>query len=297
MKRFEALNWASSFLEGHHLYPNAAELLLCHMLGISRTAMFATMQESLTEDEWQRFERVVACHAEGVPVQHIIGYEGFYGRRFIVNPHVLIPRPETEELVQGVLAFLKKMPVSGNVAGGKPRVCDVGTGSGAIAISLALETSGLDVVAVDISADALTVAKQNARELGADVEFVEGDLLEPFLEDETSLPFDIVVSNPPYIPLSEKEQLDITVREHEPHLALFGGEDGYDVYKKITQQLPKVISRGVALVAFEIGHGQGEVVAALLKKAFGIGRAVDTEVRHDINGKERMVYATIQPMK
>lgn len=288
MKRYEALNWASSFLESKGRYASAAEDVLCEILNINRSELYATMRESIDEKVWCSFKDKIEQHGQdGAPIQHLLGYEWFYGRRFNVNRHVLIPRPETEELVQGILQRIKKLEGYKNSHGASSllKVIDVGTGSGAIAITLSLEHDNLDVSAVDISHDALDMARENALNLGAEVTFYHSDLLESFIGVES---FDVIVSNPPYIPISDLDTLDVTVKDHEPHLALFGGEDGYDFYKKICQQLPYVI-KDRAIIGFEIGHGQGALVSELIKNAFNGNIQVDINL--DINGKERMVFA------
>lgn len=276
MKVFEALRWASSFLEDHHVAGYGSELLLRHHLGKkSRTELLVMMQEEIPEDVEAHFIADVKRHAEKEPLQYIVGYEQFYGREFLVNEHVLIPRPETEELIVGILERMpKKRPL---------RIVDVGTGSGIIAITLVLEVPDADVYAIDISEQALQVATQNAEKLGADVTFVQGDLLTPVMNEQS---FDVIVSNPPYIPNAEEATLDEVVKDHEPHLALFGGEDGLDMYRKIVQQLPTCTGTE-SVIAFEVGVTQGEAVKQMLQDAFPKEKV---EVVYDINGKDRMVF-------
>ncbi|WP_227937027.1 peptide chain release factor N(5)-glutamine methyltransferase [Alkalihalobacillus deserti] len=276
----EALRWASSFLAERELEQPVAEWLIRHYLQINRTQLLLMLQDPIEEVILLRLKEDLNRHADGVPVQHIIGYEEFYGRRFQVNEHVLIPRPETEELVVAVLEFkkhlFKKEPV---------QLVDVGAGSGAISITLALEDETLDVQAIDISIEALTVAKKNAQQLKAEVGFKRGDLLQPLIDAKVKV--DMIVSNPPYIPLSDADSLAIHVREHEPHLALFGGEDGLDLYRRFMKELPLCLKEK-GIIAFEVGVGQAETVRAMLVETFPIAK---TEIKKDINGKERMVFA------
>ncbi|KMJ55829.1 SAM-dependent methyltransferase [Bacillus sp. LL01] len=276
----EALRWASSFLVDLGGEATAAEWLLLHHLDVNRTKLFMMFQDPIKQDVWDAFRKDILIHAEGVPVQHLMGYQEFYGRRFHVNQHVLIPRPETEELVQHVLHFKTELFHDQSV-----EVLDVGCGSGAIAITLSKEDASQKVDAVDISLEALNVAQSNAAELDAKVDFFESDLLQTPLKKNKK--YDIVVSNPPYIALGEHDELAVHVRDHEPHLALFGGQDGYELYRRLIKELPGVVKK-TGLVALEVGAGQGETVRQLLQEA--LPRAT-TEVKLDISGKDRMVFA------
>lgn len=283
-KIYEVLTWASSFLKQHGKEEKVAELLLCHHLRLTRAQLLARLHDPLAESVRQSFLADVYQHVyKHVPVQHLLGYEYFYGREFLVNRHVLIPRPETEELVQGVLTRISHL-FPGNQ---QLDVVDVGTGSGAIAVTLALENPALRVTAIDISAEALQMAVQNAERLGAEVAFLRGDLLQPLIEANRKV--DVVVSNPPYIPERDIPSLSPVVKNYEPIQALAGGEDGLAFYRRFARELPLVLKER-ALVAFEVGAGQGEAVASLLKEAFPLA---NVEVAFDINGKDRMVYATL----
>ena len=285
MKVYEALRWASSFLRENNRDENAGEWLLMGQLGISRAQMLANMHEELTEEEEAIFTRDVKKHGlEAVPVQHIIGSEEFYGRTFLVNGNVLIPRPETEELIYHALAKINKlfgsnMPIE---------MADIGTGSGIIAITMALECPNLQVTAVDLSEKALEQAAINAERLQANVSFLQGDLLKPLIQAGKKV--DVLLSNPPYIPESDRRLLSDVVKNHEPHLALFAGEDGLDCYRQIIADLPHVLAK-TALVGFEVGAGQGELVADLMRTAYP---EAHVEVVFDINGKDRMVYGELK---
>lgn len=286
---YEALNWASSFLKEHGREENVAQIALGFVLGMDRVQLLANLRQELTEDEWREFKQLILKHVDGEPIQYLIGYEEFYGRKFLVNPNVLIPRPETEELVFGILERVKKRFNVGGVENGVSRLdcVDIGTGSGAIAVTLKLEMPELNVTATDISVGALVVAENNAKRLGAEIRFVEGDLLTPFIGKER---FDIIVSNPPYIPLADRKDLSDVVKDHEPESALFGGLDGLVLYRKMIGQLPKVIKEK-ALIGFEIGYDQGVAVSNLLKEQFPLA---EIEVVQDINGKDRMVFAYVE---
>lgn len=282
LKQYEVLKRASLFLEANNREPRFAELLLQHHLGLSRSAFFLNMRETIPEEVYHAFQTDLEKHVNtGIPLQHLTGYEEFYGRRFQVNESVLIPRPETEELVQHTIAAVY---LRGNQ---KVRIVDVGTGSGIIAITLALELPEADVFATDISEAALHVARANAARLGADVTFFEGDFLQPLTERQ--LPVDILVSNPPYIAEAERGELHDTVKNFDPDLALFAADDGLAAYKKIMKQATELINRN-GLIAFEIGHMQGEAVKQLVEESFPDS---NVEIIQDINGKDRIVLVKI----
>ncbi len=282
-KIFEALKWASSFLRENGRDENIGEMLLCHYLGMNRAKLLAELREDLDDQVKAKFVEDIDQVVSGVPVQHIIGYEEFYGRRFLVNEEVLIPRPETEELVQGLLARIERLFGATKVI----KVVDVGTGSGAISVSLALENQQLDVMTVDIAKTSIDVAQENAGQLGAKIRFFEGDLLGPLVAE--GMKVDVVVSNPPYIPEEDIATLSTVVKDHEPLRALVGGRDGLDFYRRFMKEIPLVLNEK-GIVAFEVGVGQGEAVAEMLSDSF-LGAKV--EVVNDINGKDRMVFAEI----
>lgn len=283
MKLYEALHWASSFLEERGLEKPIAEILLKHFLEVDRSAFFEKMQDELPENVINHLEAALSIVAEGVPVQYITGDEQFYGRTFYVNRNVLIPRPETEELVQGVLERIETtFEGQSNI-----HVVDVGTGSGAIAITLALENKKLNVSSIDISDKALEVASKNSKNLNANVTFVEGDMLAPLIAKNKKV--DVVVSNPPYISVADYEKLAPNVRNYEPVIALVGGQTGYEFYEEMMPQLPQVLNEK-AIIAFEVGVNQTKTVAELIKNTFPNAKI---EIEDDINGKDRMVFATL----
>lgn len=279
-KQYEVLEWASLFLEKSNREIRVAELLLQHHLNVSRTQYFAQMREDVPQHIVEKFRADVVKHAEtGVPIQHLMGYEIFYGRKYSVNEDVLIPRPETEELVLHVIDHAPKdKPIT---------IVDVGTGSGIIAITLALKLPNANVYAIDISSDALVMAKMNAEDLAANVTFLQGDFLEPFVKQ--GLRADIIVSNPPYIAEEERSELSDTVVNYDPEIALFAEDNGLFAYKTIISQLPSAILSGGS-VAFEIGHLQGKAVQELIHQRYPESSVT---VRKDINGKDRIVLAKI----
>lgn len=211
------------------------------------------------------------------PLQHVLGFEYFYGYKFKVNKDVLIPRPETQELVANVLERYDHF-----FNGEDVEVIDVGCGSGAIAISLQLEEPHFHVCASDISEKALNVAKENAYNLQADVKFYQGDMLLPFMQMHHKV--DILVSNPPYIPAQEK--MEESVVEYEPHVALFGGDDGLYFYQKIFENV-HTIMKAKSMLAFEIGWDQKETLNKLARDYFPNAKI---EVLQDIFQKDRMLF-------
>lgn len=284
MTIYEALKWASSFLEEAGREHRIAEILLLHELNWNKTKLLTSLREELDEQIFQSFQEKVKRHAEtGVPVQHLTGIEYFYGREFCVNNHVLIPRQETEELVQYAIEAVQSKE--------KPIIADIGTGSGVIAITIAKELEQCHVHAVDVSPEALTVAKENARIHQAPVTFYQGSFLEPLQKNEIVV--DILVSNPPYIPYEDKETLSDTVINFDPALALFADHHGLAAYEEIVLQAKDVLAED-GWILFEIGHQQGEAVAQLLKHHFPQS---DVKIIKDINKKDRIVWMKNYPQK
>ena len=207
-----------------------AQQLLEIATGLSRVQMLANPLRELMPDEQRHYDSLLADRLRAVPVQYLRGSQEFYGRSFRVTPDVLIPRPETEDIVTAVLERVpnRQAPL---------RIADVGTGSGVLALTLALELPNSIVTAIDLSPAALAVARSNAARLAPldeslprRVQFLQGDLLTPVPPEEH---FDFIVSNPPYIPETEKPALHAQVRDHEPHLALFAGDDGHDLFRRL----------------------------------------------------------------
>lgn len=200
---------------------------------------------------WNRYYELLERRYNGEPIQYITGETEFYGLPFRVTPDVLIPRPETEHLVEIVIELAARF---------KPlRIVDIGTGSGAIAVALAHHLPDAAITAIDLSADALTIAQENAKRNGVTIRFLQGDLLAPVAHEK----FDLIVSNPPYVPEPDRPTLSIEVRDHEPALALFAGPDGLDIYRRlIPQAFPCLIPNGY--LALEIGYGQSSAIEALL---------------------------------
>ncbi len=274
----EAVVWGAGALRAMpEISGNAmrdAELLLLHQLSLTRAELRAHPERELSADAWEMYRMRIVRRLDMEPVQYITGEQEFYGLRLKVTSAVLIPRPETELLVERVLAALPRER--------SLRVLDVGTGSGAIAIALAKHLPDAMMTAVDISRTALWVATSNAEAHGvaSRIRFTESDLLGALAGER----FDVVVSNPPYVPLVERESLHPEVREHEPALALFAGEVGMDVYQRLIPEAWSGLQPG-GLLALEIGFGQGDRIAALLEKWR------DVSFYEDLQGIPRVVLA------
>ncbi|MFC5557540.1 peptide chain release factor N(5)-glutamine methyltransferase [Ureibacillus thermophilus] len=277
----EALNWASSFLTEHGRDANAARILMQHLYKTNYTGLMMHIHEEMPEEKRLTFQQMVEEHAKGRPVQYITGTEEFYGRTFMVDESVLIPRPETEELILGAMTRMKKW------FGEKKelKLADIGTGSGIIGITMKLEWPNAKVVATDISEAALNMAKRNAEHLHADIDFRLGDLTDPIANEK----WDVILSNPPYIAHHEAKEMSDVVLEHEPHLALFAEDDGLQCYKRLAQTLPNLLNQP-ALIGVEIGYNQGEAVAELFKSSFP---QAQIEIVKDINQKNRFVFCII----
>lgn len=257
---------------------NVAKVLFYHLAHKEPHQLYLMMDEEVDEELLKQFQDGMQRYMNGEPIQYINGKENFFSRDFIVNENVLIPRYETEELVENILYKIDDYFDDYSSID----LCDVGTGSGAIAITLALEEPKLNVVATDISEEALEVAKANASELDAQVTFYQGDMLEPLIDRQQK--FDIFVSNPPYIP--QDQEIESVVKDNEPHVALFGGNDGLYFYRKIFKDVHHVL-KDRALLAFEMGFDQRELMSQAVEQYFP---ETPYEIIKDINGKDRMLF-------
>lgn len=244
--------------------------LLEHVTGVSRAKYFLNENAQISESEETLYKEAILKRSNRIPLQHITGTQEFMGLTFSVNEHVLVPRQDTEVLVESVLEMAKD----------GMQVLDMCTGSGCILLSLLKLQEGLTGLGVDISEDALKVAKENAKNLGLDATFIHSDLFEQ-VEGE----FDIIVSNPPYIKIKVIEELEDEVKLHDPWIALDGKEDGLYFYRKIIESAPKFLKKGGALY-FEIGHDQGQEVKQLMEQA-GFSSVT---VKKDLAGLDRVVF-------
>lgn len=278
---YEALTRASSFLAENGREEPVARMLLQHVLQKTHVQLLSDMREEMTSEQLDRFWSLIEEHKSGRPVQYIIGSEEFYGRPFQVNEDVLIPRPETEELIVETVRRMQRMFKNRSDL----NLADIGTGSGAIAITMKLEKPDLNVTATDLSPQALEVAQKNAKDLQAQIIFKQGDLSEPIANEK----WNIVLSNPPYIGHEEASTLSDTVLNYEPHSALFADDEGLYLYKRLAQELPEIMKRP-ALIGLEIGYQQGFAVQSYFQKSFPDAQV---DIVKDINGKERMIFCEI----
>ena len=238
--------------------------------------LYLKIHSEVEEDVLVKFNEIFNRYLQNnEPIQYLIGYSCFYGYDFTVNENVLIPRYETEELVENILYRYDK-----HFGGKKVDVCDLATGSGCIAITLDLEEPNMNVIASDISFEALEVAEINNKKLGANVKFYQGDMLKPFEGKK----FDIFVSNPPYIPADE--EVMSLVKDNEPNIALFGGSDGMKFYRIILSGVRELLKEK-AMICFEHAYDKKEEMIALANQYFPEAKV---EVLKDLEGKDRMTF-------
>jgi release factor glutamine methyltransferase len=282
-------------------YTLAAELLLLHVTARDRTWLYSHPEEILPDAVAEAYFNLLARRASGVPTQHLTGKQEFWGLEFEVTPDVLIPRPETEHLIE---VALDRLAVREIRAGRQPRLngeavelVDMGTGSGCIAITLAKELSAATVYATDISKPALDVARRNAARHGLShrIHFLESNLLEGLSSlgaPHAPLLFDLLISNPPYISLRDADALPIEVREHEPRAALFGGEEGYELYGVLIPQAARHLKPG-GLLVLELGYNSLPAVEPLLDRSDWVG----VSITKDLAGIPRVISAERLPSR
>lgn len=270
---FEVLKWASSFLENNHQEAYIAEYLLLEKNRWTKTDLLMNFKKQMPLAEYNAYKTDLEKVTLHIPVQYLIGSTEFYGRRFKVNEHTLIPRPETEELVELILKDNHQENLE---------VVDIGTGTGIIALSLSLENPTWKVTGLDISKEALKIATRNNQALEGQVHFLESDVLSKFPKNKK---IDILVSNPPYISYDEWEEMDESVREYEPKQALFAENNGLAIYEKIAKESTTVLSE-TGRIYLEIGYLQGESVSQIFKEAYP---TKNVRVIKDLNGQDRII--------
>jgi release factor glutamine methyltransferase len=259
-----------------------AEVLLAHALGCRRIELYTRYEQPASNELRDHFRALVRRRIDGYPVAYLVGRKEFFSLEFEVGPAVLIPRPETEFVVMECLRLAKEI--------GEPRVADIGTGSGNIAVTVAQQHPGARVTAIDLSSDALLLARRNAERHGVSrrIDFLLGDLFEPI---GAELRFDFVLSNPPYIPESQLGQLPTGVRDHEPRLALNGGPSGYEIFQRLVVGAPRQLVPGGYLIV-EIGAPQEHTAREQILAHAGYQLA---ETIHDYSGHARVLCARWRP--
>lgn len=270
----EVLARASSFLEQNQLEGHMIEYVFLQRKHWNKTDYLLHMHETITAEDQKQIDEDMAKLLAHYPPQYLIGSEAFLDYRFKVTPDTLIPRPETEELVEKCLKLTQKQ------ANQALKVVDVGTGTGAIAISLKDKRPTWQVCAVDLSSAALEVAKENAQQIGVALEFILSDCL-----DEVVGPIDVLISNPPYISKDEYELMDVSVREFEPKMALFAENNGLAIYEKLAQQAQSKLAKD-GKIFLEIGFMQGLAVKELFQAAFP---KKQVSIHKDLFGNDRMI--------
>lgn len=255
-----------------HLHKTQAEMLLASLLNVNSLELLLMLEKKVSDDIVSEYQNKVLMLKENVPIQYVIGNVNFYGNIFKVNKSVLIPRFETEELVENTINLIKEYfnyPI---------KVIDLGCGSGCIGLTLKKKLDNCSVTLLDISHEALEVAKENARLLNLDVSFIESDMWQ-----NVSSKYDVIISNPPYI--RNNEEIESLVRDNEPHLALFGGIDGLDLYRKIRDGLLEH-ANGRFLLALEIGDLQREDITNIFRDI----PKVEIIAKKDLQGRDRMIF-------
>ncbi|MFY9176564.1 MAG: peptide chain release factor N(5)-glutamine methyltransferase [Caldicoprobacterales bacterium] len=263
-----------------------AGMLMAHLMGCERTYLYLDRERVLSPQQIQDYFNMVKMRVQRTPIHYIIGYREFMGLKFYVNENVLIPRPDTEVLVEYVINYCK------NVGDHFFKILDMGTGSGAIAVSLAKYIENCKVTAIDIDDQALLVAKKNgtAHGVGDRIEFIQGDLFYPLKDKEDNLKFHIMVSNPPYIPTADIEELEVQVKDYEPLKALDGGREGLDYYRRLAKEAPKFLYDD-GLWAVEVGYNQAHQVGDILRDQ---GCYHNIEFIKDLSGYNRVVVARMK---
>lgn len=269
---FEAQKWAFSFSEQHGKAKEDVQFLLLGQMHWNLTHLLMNYQEIMPLDEWEIFQKNIKKCCEGYPPQYLLGYTNFFGLQLKVNADTLIPRPETEELVEWILTDCTQKR--------NLKIVDIGTGSGAIGLALKSQRPDFNITATDISTKALAVAQKNAQALNLMLNLKQSDLFSS-LEEK----YDIIVSNPPYIAYDEESFMDESVKRYEPQMALFADNHGLAIYQRLATEIKPYLKQNTRLYV-EIGFKQGEAVLEIFKNKF---KHATVTLKKDILGNDRMV--------
>ncbi|HHW48260.1 MAG TPA: peptide chain release factor N(5)-glutamine methyltransferase [Clostridiaceae bacterium] len=284
----EALKKGTDMLEYVEIETPVLEagVILSFVLGCDRAYIYSHGDKFIGENETNKFFALIEERSRGKPTQYITGFQEFMSLRFEVNQHVLIPRPETEILVEKIIEYVKENYT------GRVNILDIGTGSGCISVSLAYYLPDSHITAVDISWEALEVAKRNAENAGVEnrVKFIQSDLFSQLPLLQGNMKYDIIVSNPPYIPSLDLTSLQLEVRGYEPLKALDGGDDGLYFYRRIIKGSLDFLKPG-GLLAFEVGYNQAQLVCDLMKECFS-----EVEIIKDLAKVDRVVTGKLKCM-
>ena len=278
------LDWMVGYFEGKAIdSPRlSAEMLISFVLKMQRIELYTYFDKTVAKTDLQKMRQLVKRCAEYEPLQYLTGRCEFYSMTMKVNRDCLIPRPETELLVERAIEFLRKR-------NGKQYICDLCTGSGCVAAAIAKNFENAKIIATDISDKALSVAAENVAEfnLQKKVELLCGDLFEPVISQLDVSRFDLITANPPYVSRSEMEKLENNVRKYEPPVALHGGVDGLDIYRRIIAEVDVCLKSGAALM-MEIGYAQGQSIKKMLEE---INIFSEIKIEKDLNNNDRIVTA------
>ena len=261
------------FFAKQHIHSDHAKILIAELLNCNPLELLNHLQEEVSNEKIELLKKEIKALEENKPLQYVLGYVNFYGNKFVVDERVLIPRFETEELVENTIKYIKKLltePVD---------IIDLGCGSGVIGITLEKKVSTKTVDLIDISKDALEVAKINCEKLNSKCNLIQSDMFE-----NVEKKYDVIISNPPYI--KENEIIEDIVKENEPHLALYAGKDGLDCYKKILETVNEY-KKEKCLIAFEIGYQQAEDIKRLVDKYIPKAQVI---IKKDLSDKDRMAF-------
>ncbi len=264
------------FFAKGHIHSDHAKILIAELLGCNPLELLNHLEEEVPEEKVELLKKEIKALEENIPLQYVLGHINFYGNDFYIDERVLIPRFETEELVENTIKYINKYfpePVD---------IIDLGTGSGVIGLTLEKKVSTKSVDLIDISKEALEVTHINCEKLSSKANIIESDMF-----SSVEKKYDVIISNPPYI--KTEEEIESIVKENEPHIALYAGPNGLDCYQKILENI-KDHMKERCLIAFEIGYTQKEDLKQLISKYLPTSKV---EVKKDLSGKDRMIFITV----